>query len=66
MSSAFQSDESELKKLDSSIKKNNAVLNKLRRLTEDTKVSTLNDLNKVNLSKYVSEAVAALLDAKIR
>ena len=43
--------EAEKRKLDSSVKRNTAVLKKLRQLSEDSSASILEDLHKVNQSK---------------
>eukprot|EP01025_Chloroclados_australasicus_P032332 TRINITY_DN3277_c0_g2_i3.p1 TRINITY_DN3277_c0_g2~~TRINITY_DN3277_c0_g2_i3.p1 ORF type:complete len:917 (-),score=106.76 TRINITY_DN3277_c0_g2_i3:53-2803(-) len=53
----------DLKKLDSSIKKNTAFVKKLKILTEESKKSILDDIMKLNLSKYVSEVVNSLVDS---
>ena len=52
--------------MDSSIKRNTTVLNKLKKLGEDMKTQLIADFQKVNMSKYVSEAVDAIVDAKFR
>ncbi|PNX98651.1 regulator of nonsense transcripts UPF2-like protein [Trifolium pratense] len=52
--------------LDSSIKRNTAVIKKLKQINEEQRESLMDDLRSVNLSKFVSEAVAALCDAKLR
>lgn len=60
-------DASELKSLDSSIKKNTAVIKKLRQgLGEDSREELLRDLRGLNLSRYVSEAVSAICEAKLK
>ena len=53
-------------RLDSSIKKCSAVLRRLRQLTEQSQSasSLLAELSAVNLSRYVSEVVAALLSSE--
>jgi len=56
----------ELKALDSSIKRNTAVIKKLRVLGEDSKEELLRDLRGLNLSRYVSEAVSAICEAKLK
>lgn len=52
--------------LDSSIKRNTAVIKKLKQINEEQRESLMDDLRSVNLSKFVSEAVAAICDAKLR
>ena len=58
--------DSSLSSLDSSMKKNTAVIRKLKTLSEASAQSILNDLKKVNHSKYVSEAVSAVLEAPLK
>lgn len=52
--------------LDSSIKRNTAVIKKLKQINEEQRESLMDDLRSVNLSKFVSEAVAAICEAKLR
>ena len=54
------------KSLDSSVKRNSALIKKLRQLTEESKESLLSDIQKTNQSKYVSEAVSAITDANLK
>ena len=54
------------KALDSSVKRNSALIKKLRQLSEESKESLLSDIQKTNQSKYVSEAVAAITDASLK
>ena len=58
--------EDALKKLDSSMKKNTTLIRKLKQLTEDNSKSILDDIAKTNQSKYVSEAVAAVVEAPLK
>ncbi|KAF6134866.1 hypothetical protein GIB67_002267 [Kingdonia uniflora] len=55
-----------LRSLDSSIKRNTAVIKKLKQITEEQREGMMDDLRSVNLSKFVSEAVAAICDAKLK
>ncbi|XP_068643602.1 regulator of nonsense transcripts UPF2 [Aristolochia californica] len=55
-----------LRTLDSSIKRNTAVIKKLRQINEEQREGLMEDLRNVNLSKFVSEAVTAICDAKLR
>lgn len=56
-----------LSKLDSSIKKNSAFVKKLKNLTDSTKASVLKDIDTLNLTKYLTEVVAALVvDLKLK
>ncbi|KAL6011591.1 Regulator of nonsense transcripts upf2 [Asimina triloba] len=55
-----------LRTLDSSIKRNTAVIKKLKQINEETRDGMMEELKSVNLSKFVSEAVTAICDAKLR
>ncbi|KAF9596961.1 hypothetical protein IFM89_014605 [Coptis chinensis] len=55
-----------LRTLDSSIKRNTAVIKKLKQINEEQREVMLEDLKSVNLSKFVSEAVTAICDAKLK
>ncbi|OIV97285.1 hypothetical protein TanjilG_07037 [Lupinus angustifolius] len=55
-----------LRTLDSSIKRNTAVIKKLKQINEEQRDALMDELRGVNLSKFVSEAVAAICDAKLR
>ncbi|KAJ0558306.1 putative nonsense-mediated mRNA decay protein Nmd2/UPF2 [Helianthus annuus] len=59
-------DASALRTLDSSIKRNTAVIKKLKQINEEQRESLMDELKNVNLSKFVSEAVAAICDAKLK
>ncbi|KAI5083055.1 hypothetical protein GOP47_0002798 [Adiantum capillus-veneris] len=59
-------DVSFLRTLDPSIKRNTAVIKKLKQINEELKDGLLEDLKAVNLSKFVSEAVAAICEAKLK
>lgn len=59
-------DSSFLRTLDSSIKRNTAVIKKLKQINDDQREGLMEELRSVNLSKFVSEAVAAICDAKLR
>lgn len=52
--------------MDSSIKRNTAVIKKLKQINEEQREALMEDLRGVNLSKFVSEAVAAVCDAKLK
>lgn len=58
--------ESSLRSLDSSIKKNTALVKKLKQLTEDTKETVLKEVSELNLSKYISEVVQAICESKLK
>lgn len=62
----FNADSGFFRTLDSSIKRNTAVIKKLRQINEEQRESLMDDLRSVNLSKFVSEAVGAICDAKLR
>ncbi|CAM8920380.1 unnamed protein product [Rhodiola kirilowii] len=55
-----------LRSLDSSIKRNTAVIKKLKQINEEQKDGLLDELRSVNLSKFVSEAVAAICEARLK
>lgn len=55
-----------LRTLDSSIKRNTAVIKKLKQINEEQKEGIMDELRSVNLSKFVSEAVTAICDAKLK
>ncbi|KAL0026394.1 hypothetical protein WJX79_005678 [Trebouxia sp. C0005] len=57
---------SESKALDSSVKRNSALIKKLRQLSDESRESLLTDLQKTNQSKYVSEAVTAITEANLK
>ncbi|XP_049955092.1 regulator of nonsense transcripts 2-like [Schistocerca serialis cubense] len=59
-------DETFFSKLDSSLKKNTAFVRKLKTFTGSQLPSLLRDMSTLNLSKYVSEVAAALVDAKLK
>lgn len=52
--------------LDSSIKHNTAVIKKLKQINDEQREGLLEELKSVNLSKFVSEAVTSICDAKLR
>ncbi|KAG7276632.1 hypothetical protein CRUP_025856 [Coryphaenoides rupestris] len=53
-------------RLDSSLKKNTAFVKKLRTLTEQQRDSLSTDFAALNLSKYIGEAVASVVEAKLK
>ncbi|KAL1562893.1 Regulator of nonsense transcripts upf2 [Salvia divinorum] len=55
-----------LRTLDSSIKRNTAVIKKLKQINEEQREGLMDEFRDVNLSKFVSEAVAAICDAKLK
>lgn len=55
-----------LRTLDSSIKHNTAVIKKLKQINDEQREGLLDELRSVNLSKFVSEAVAAICEAKLK
>lgn len=62
----FNADSGFFRTLDSSIKRNTAVIKKLKQINEEQRESLMDDLRSVNLSKFVSEAVASICEAKLR
>lgn len=55
-----------LRTLDSSIKRNTAVIKKLKIINDEQKDGLMDELKSVNLSKFVSEAVSYICEAKLR
>jgi len=55
-----------LRTLDSSIKRNTTVIKKLKTINDDQKDGLMDELKSVNLSKFVSEAVSYICEAKLR
>ncbi|KAG5683793.1 hypothetical protein PVAND_013057 [Polypedilum vanderplanki] len=53
-------------KLDSSLKKNTAFVKKLKQFTAAQLDALLKDMSGLNLTKYISEVSAALLEAKLK
>lgn len=63
---AVPKDETQLKKLDSSIKKVTAFIKRLKTLTESQKDMLSKEMLQLNLSKYLSEVAAAFTEAKLK
>ncbi|XP_078530285.1 regulator of nonsense transcripts 2 isoform X4 [Lissotriton helveticus] len=59
-------EESFFSRLDSSLKKNTAFVKKLKTITEQQRESLSHDFNGLNLSKYIAEAVASVVEAKLK
>ena len=55
-----------IKKGDSSIKKNTALSKKLGKVSEESRATTLADLQTTNCGKYLTEAAAALVSCKLK
>ncbi|GFP82417.1 regulator of nonsense transcripts upf2 [Phtheirospermum japonicum] len=55
-----------LRTLDSSIKRNTAVIKKLKQINDEQREGLMDELRSVNLSKFVSEAVTAIGEAKLK
>ncbi|KAG8142577.1 hypothetical protein E2320_005797, partial [Naja naja] len=53
-------------RLDSSLKKNTAFVKKLKTITEQQRDSLSHDFHGLNLSKYIAEAVASIVEAKLK
>ena len=49
-------DDSELRMLDSSVKRNTALVKRLRQLSEDNTASVLEDISRTNQSKVATDA----------
>lgn len=59
-------EEVDLRKLDSSLKKNTAFVRKIKTFTESQKSSIIKDINGLNLTKYIGEVAAAVTEAKLK
>ena len=55
-----------LRTLDSSIKRNTTIIKKLKQINDEQREGLMDELRNVNMSKFVSEAVSAICDAKLR
>ncbi|XP_075455597.1 regulator of nonsense transcripts 2 isoform X2 [Ascaphus truei] len=53
-------------RLDSSLKKNTAFVKKLKTITEQQRDSLSHDFHGLNLSKYIAEAAASIVEAKLK
>ncbi|XP_029472669.1 regulator of nonsense transcripts 2 [Rhinatrema bivittatum] len=53
-------------RLDSSLKKNTAFVKKLKTITEQQRDCLSHDFHGLNLSKYIAEAVASIVEAKLK
>lgn len=58
--------ETTLNKLDSSIKKNSAFVKKLKVFTESQKEQILQEIDRLNLSKFISEVASSIIEAKLK
>ena len=54
------------KTLDSSVKKNSVFVKKLSTITEANRAKLTQDLNSLNLTKYIEEVVAAICTARLK
>eukprot|EP00667_Euglena_gracilis_P023325 EG_transcript_26322 len=59
----FRLSEAELRKLDSSLKKNSTFIKRLRAFSDNNADALVKELRTLNLTKYVSEAVQAVVQA---
>ncbi|XP_072257884.1 regulator of nonsense transcripts 2 isoform X2 [Pyxicephalus adspersus] len=62
----YRPEEHFFSKLDSSLKKNTAFVKKLKTITEQQRDSLSHDFNGLNLSKYIAEAAASIVEAKLK
>lgn len=62
----YSSIESELNNLDSSIKKNSALVKRLKVFTESQKEQVLSEIDRLNLIKFISEVVSSIIEAKLK
>ncbi|GFS94914.1 regulator of nonsense transcripts 2 [Nephila pilipes] len=63
---SMRPEESFFSRLDSSLKKNTAFIKRLRNMTEMQRDSLIKDMDGLNLTKYISEAASAIVDAKLK
>ncbi|KAF4525965.1 hypothetical protein B566_EDAN000756 [Ephemera danica] len=59
-------EDSHFSRLDSSLKKNTAFVRKLKNFTANQEESLGRDMKTLNLSKYISEVAAAIVEAKLK
>ncbi|KAG8238801.1 hypothetical protein J437_LFUL018531 [Ladona fulva] len=59
-------DEKHLRNLDSSLKKNTAFVRKMKTFSASQAESLIKDMTALNLSKYISEIAAALVESKLK
>lgn len=59
-------DETVFNNLDSSIKKNSTFVKRLRGFTESQKEQILNELDRLNLTKFISEVAGSIIEAKLK
>ncbi|XP_059473711.1 regulator of nonsense transcripts 2 [Neocloeon triangulifer] len=59
-------EESHFSKLDSNLKKNTAFVRKIKNLTATQEEALLKDMKTLNLTKYISEIAAGLVEAKLK
>lgn len=59
-------EESDLHKLDSSLKKNTAFVRKVKNFTEAQKEAILKEMTTLNLTKYIGEVASGIVEAKLK
>uniref|UniRef100_A0A0K2VAN6 MIF4G domain-containing protein n=1 Tax=Lepeophtheirus salmonis TaxID=72036 RepID=A0A0K2VAN6_LEPSM len=59
-------EENDLRKLDSSLKKNTAFIRKLKNYTDSQRPGICKEIKTLNLTKYIGEVTSALLEAKYK
>jgi regulator of nonsense transcripts 2 len=59
-------DDSFFHKLDSSLKKNTAFVRKMKSFSEVQKDAIMKEMNSLNLTKYIGEVAAAIVEAKLK
>ncbi|XP_064473011.1 regulator of nonsense transcripts 2-like isoform X2 [Ornithodoros turicata] len=63
---ANRPEEAFFSKLDSNLRKNTAFVKKLKTITEAQRDSLMRDMTGLNLTKYISEAAASIIEAKLK
>jgi len=53
-------------KIDASVKRNTTFIKKLKTLSEENKEAIIQELNLINLSRYISEVVTSIAEAPIK
>lgn len=58
--------DAQMKQLDGSLKRNNAMTRKLRSISDSNRHTILTELHRLNMSKYLDEAVQSVAEGKLR
>ena len=66
LSAADFIDESFFEKLDASIKKNSSFIKRLKQITADQRPALVAEFSQLKMTKYISEAVASIVENKLK